>query len=253
MRLAALTMVFSAIACAQPLSPRCDPRFFETPSYPRLVLLARISGVVNARILIGPDGSAKSAAYSGHALLVPAIQAAIDGSRLSGACAGREYRLTYKLVIENRFTAPPRQTSKFESPNEFVITSTQPLPENDAAASEPCSPTNLDPPHYPWLALTARVAGAVKVRFVLDSNGRLKNPVYVGHPLLVFGVKKFLESSQLATFCAGRDYQLTYRFEIRGKAGFPVKESVSFHPPDEFVVRSNQPGLMVEQSDVALK
>jgi hypothetical protein len=99
----------------------------------------------------------------------------------------------------------------------------------------------------------ARIEGVADARFVLDSNGRSKTGAYAGHPLLVAGVKKLIESSQLVSSCAGSEYRLTYRFEIRGKPGFPLKESVSFRAPDEFVVQSNPPGLMVEQSTATAK
>jgi len=108
-----------------------------------------------------------------------------------------------------------------------------------------CPVPRLSQLHFPWGALLASVQGVVDARFILGDDGTPRTTAFSGHPLLVQQVRSLLEKLQFTAACAGRGYRVLHRFEIRGKSGFPVRTSVTFEPPDAFVIRSNPLGLVV--------
>jgi hypothetical protein len=131
MKLLAWCVVFAGLACAQRMS--CRPTLFDAAQYPALASTARISGTVDARVVVGANGTVKSAAYTGHSLLVPAVQSAMDRSQLSGKCAG-EYHLIYRFVLGSKLG---EQSVQFNPPNEFVLIAPPMIVES---SFETCSP-----------------------------------------------------------------------------------------------------------------
>jgi len=118
MKLLAGALATACVLLAEPPESRCTAAHFEWPKYRPLAKQARISGTVNARVVIGPDGTVKTAAYTGHPVLVPSIQGSLAGSRPDSVCAGTEFDLFYRFVL---VTAAPKQPVRFNPPNEFVV------------------------------------------------------------------------------------------------------------------------------------
>jgi hypothetical protein len=73
----------------------------------------------------------------------------------------------------------------------------------------------------------------------IGADGSVKAGAVQGHPLLVAAIKDALARSKLAAKCAGREYQLTYRFEIRGKPTYEPAEIITFSAPAKFLIRSS--------------
>ena len=107
----------------------CSPERFEKPAYAPEAIRQRISGTVEARLVIGPDGSIKTNALTGHSLLTVAVAAALQKTRIEPACGGLEYRLTYRFAYEpiylpdtgRRPPLPAKQFVEFKAPDQFVI------------------------------------------------------------------------------------------------------------------------------------
>ena len=180
--------------------------------------MARVSGTVNARVVVSSDGSIKTAAYSGNALLVGVIQHAMDRSQLPARCAG-EYNFNYRFVPASKLH---EHSIRFKPPNQLLLTAPPVTCDHCYAepGRDPCSFWPLMTPHYPRLALIARVHGVVEVRAVIGPDGTLRTAAYTGHPLLVQPVKDLLARSRLPAGCGASQFRLTYRFEIRGQPTF---------------------------------
>ena len=107
----------------------CSPERFERPAYASEAIRQRITGTVEARLVIGPDGSVKTTALTGHPALTTAVATALHKTRLEPACDGREYRLTYHFAYEpiylpdtgRRPPLPAKQFVEFKAPDQFVI------------------------------------------------------------------------------------------------------------------------------------
>ncbi|MBZ5603430.1 MAG: hypothetical protein LAO79_14100 [Acidobacteriia bacterium] len=119
MRALLLLLCASAFASAQ--ESRCA-REVPKPIYPPLARQARLSGAVEARIVVGRDGRVTTAAYSGTTpIFIPANQFAIASHKFSTACAGSEFVVLYRFRLDGNLPLRALRV-EFKPPNQWLVT-----------------------------------------------------------------------------------------------------------------------------------
>jgi hypothetical protein len=122
----------------------CAAWMFERPGYPRLARVAKIKGVVEIRLKIGPDGRPTDLKYEGHPLLSQAVREALGRTKLDSACVGTAFDLRYRFEFEGEESYQPMTSVSFNPPSEFVVTTNPPAPIIDGDYV-PVKPKNVKP------------------------------------------------------------------------------------------------------------
>lgn len=95
---------------------------FERPIYPPLARQASLQGTVRVHVTIGPNGVPKGT-YEGTQILVQAVQASVERTRLDPSCEGKSYDLSYRFELEGEGSLQPMTTMSFIPPAEYLISS----------------------------------------------------------------------------------------------------------------------------------
>jgi hypothetical protein len=120
-----MLMACVGVAFAQPSQDAesnvsCVERL-QMPVYPKLAEAARISGTVNATVVVPSDGPVQMK-VAGHSILAPAVEKALRASTFRKACSGKSVTLVFKFVLADEFDPDklPQRVS-FGYPNQFWI------------------------------------------------------------------------------------------------------------------------------------
>ena len=104
----------------------------QIPTYPILAAQARITGVVIANVLLGPNGSVDTIASASdrgkaHPILLGGVEKSMRASTFAKACANKRLELIFNFVIEGTPVQRPTESAiSFRYPNQFWI-ATPPL------------------------------------------------------------------------------------------------------------------------------
>lgn len=128
---------------AQPQPPP-DPGFecfdrVETPEFPASALQAHVDGTVWVRLQVTPQGTAgkietkvTSAWGDAQKLLTPAVEKAIQASKLKAECAGKTVAVVYRYELHGEATGGPKPIVRTESNITFI----ESQPESAPAAKK---------------------------------------------------------------------------------------------------------------------
>lgn len=145
--------VVSAMSFAQEGGPKPDSNIscvdrIKLPTYPLLAQQARVSGTVNANVVLSSTAlpqrvetnAATNAPHAKGVLAVP-VERAIREAIFNSTCGGKTVELVFIFEIGGVTNGRPKQTISYGFPNRFWIGSEaphfQPQSTNSEAGSQP--------------------------------------------------------------------------------------------------------------------
>jgi hypothetical protein len=131
-----LPVAFIAVLALQTNTPECVAQSGNF-LYPMLAKSARISGDVTVHVVIGEDGVAAVADYTGHQMLTASVATEMPTVHFAASCAGREVdlRLTYRLADALPYEDRTQRTGN----NEWLIEAGPTLVTGVVCSGEKCN------------------------------------------------------------------------------------------------------------------
>lgn len=160
------------------------------PAYPRQMSRGGISGAVRVNFIIDTKGNVRDAIAvksTRGEFEQPAVAAVMGWKFQPGEMNGRPVKTRATQLIEFKLNPggrpPDRERSPARKPAQEQPRGNAPEQPGELNAvrssDQPPQPIKLEPPVYPPGMARAGLIGAVKVEFIIDQEGRVRNPYVV--------------------------------------------------------------------------